>query len=331
LEDPAGFSGGPAVAGDGTIYIPGRGGSLYSLSPQGELKWEVTLPARPVGTPAIGSEGNIYLSDNDGALSAYAPNGDPIWRFIPQGKFKATSGPAIGPDGTFYYATVAGTGMIQAVSPAGEGQWLAELKTSFFYNTPQVSPDGDYIFFRNEVFDRVTGAPLDFDLDFEVDQFFAGEDGRNYLRSVGTVVAWKASGTGISLVEERVLADEHMGTPNRVLVSPEGVVGLQYNTGVMWFTRSGEALGVSFPKDSFLTHTAAIDHDFTLYTCGRRPVNMLQNSKPACFALTPQGDQPRWEAVLGNRLEGFAGSALVAGRLYVATEEGHLYAIGGGQ
>jgi hypothetical protein len=316
------------VADDGTIYILSRSGALYSLDPQGELNWEVSLLENPVGTPVIGADGQIYLSDNAGALSAYTPSGELIWQFVPEGSNKATSGPSIGPEGNLYYTLVARTGKIQAVSPAGEGLWLADLQTSFFYNSPEVSPQGSYIFFRNEVFDAATGERVDFNLDFEVDTFFGGKDGRNYLRADNTIVAWEPAETGISLAEERVLLDDHMGEPNLASVSPEGVVWLQFNTGVMWFSRDGEALGANFPKDTFLTHAISIDRDFTIYTCGRRPLNFLQGSKPICFALTPQGHQPSWEAVLGNKLVGFSGSALVLGRLYVATEEGHLYAIG---
>jgi peptide/nickel transport system permease protein len=330
FEDTQGFSGGPAVDDDGTIYILSRSGAFYSLNPQGELNWSVSLPATPVGTPAIGDEGEIYLSDREGSLSAYTSTGEMIWRFMPEGEFKAISGPVIAPNGSLYY-TLGPGGMIQAVSPNGEGLWQTKLKTSQIYRTPDVNSQGNLIFFRNEVFDAVTGNPLNFELDFDVNLFFSGEDGRNYLRAGNTVVAWTIDTPGINLAEERVLLDENMGEPFDAFVSPSGAIGLLYNSGVLWFAKDGKAIGSSFPKDSFLEHGIALDNDYMVYTCGRRPVNFLLDSKPICYALSPGENKPTWEAVLGDDLVDYSGSLLAPGILYVATEEGHLYAIGGEQ
>jgi hypothetical protein len=63
FNDADGFSGGPAVAKDGTIYLATRGGKLISLSPDGASLWSRPLPAASVGSPALDTDGNIYVTD----------------------------------------------------------------------------------------------------------------------------------------------------------------------------------------------------------------------------------------------------------------------------
>jgi peptide/nickel transport system permease protein len=324
FEDESGFTGVPVVAPDSTIYIQSFGGQLYALDPDGEIIWQVTLPGTPVGTPAINSDGEVLATDNEGNLSAYSPTGELLWQFQPENPIKAISGPSLGIDGTIYYTGLDKKAKILAVSKVGEGLWTIEVQTTMFYRTPEVSPSGEFIFFRNEIYDAKTGQPMETNLPFEVNEFFGGADGKNYLRSEGTIVAWNHTGTEIILAEERVLSS--VGRPSSAGVSAQGTVWMHHTNSLLWFTQDGEALGLSIPEDVFLTHVIDMDDDNTVYVCGRDHPHML-TGKTACYALTPNVDQPAWITIMNDVREDFTGGVLIPGHLYVATEVGHLYII----
>jgi hypothetical protein len=210
--------------------------------------------------------------------------------------------------------------MIHAVSPAGKGLWFSQVETPLFYHTPQISAEGNYIFFRGEAYDATSGEALDFSLDFQVDEFFSGQDDRNYLRTGGTVVAWESEGTGITLAEERVLSTQ--GLPDSVGVSSQELVWLRYDNEFLWFTKQGEALGVSTTNRRFFDHYISIDAESRIYTCG-------EHARPTCYALSLGSVGPLWEVALGDDFEKIAGSAYMQGKIFIATEEGHLYVLGG--
>lgn len=65
----------PAVVSDGTVYFGGWDGTLYALTPQGELKWELSLGDIPVeqaieAPPAVAHDGTIFIGTWDGRFFA---------------------------------------------------------------------------------------------------------------------------------------------------------------------------------------------------------------------------------------------------------------------
>ena len=87
----------PAVAGDGTIYVPSYF-SLVAIAPTGAVLW--TLPTGDqIGGVSIGGDGTIYLSSYDENFYAVNPDGTIRWT-LPFGRSRGT--PTIGADGTIY-------------------------------------------------------------------------------------------------------------------------------------------------------------------------------------------------------------------------------------
>jgi len=105
----------PALALDGTVYVKSQNGNLYAFTEDGALKWTAS-PGVGGGAPKVGGDGRIYVggSDNNGAggskryyLAAYRPDGKS--RRLRLVDAEITTAPAIGPDGSVWVGTAAGT------------------------------------------------------------------------------------------------------------------------------------------------------------------------------------------------------------------------------
>ncbi len=76
----------PALAPDGAIIAcplesPAFGGRLIALNPNGSLKWDLRLGARP-GSPVIGGDGTVYTACENGRIYAFHPDGTPRWEAV---------------------------------------------------------------------------------------------------------------------------------------------------------------------------------------------------------------------------------------------------------
>lgn len=78
----AGYSGGPALSPDGTIYVLGQHGynvvTLFAVSPRGSVKWTRRLEqADGTNYPVVGSDGSVYVVGQ--YVYALAPDGTLRW------------------------------------------------------------------------------------------------------------------------------------------------------------------------------------------------------------------------------------------------------------
>ena len=326
FEDPAGFSGGPAVSADGTVYVASKGGALYALNPDGNLLWQATLPAAPVGVPALSAEGDLYVADKEGGLSAFAPDGAFRWRFQSEAGSRATAGPVVAPDGTIYYPV---GGNMQAVSPDGGSLWMAHASYEYRVLPPRLSPTGELLFWEEAVFETRDGSPQDLKMPVDADQYIVGADGRTYLRAGHTVMQWRGAASGAEIVETTRWDSRRLGTlttPVDAGVARERIVWLFYTnpfegTRIVWLDTSGRVLGVMrHPVGG--GQIIGVDRDSTIHVCEAR-------RSPECLAFAPGSEEPVWQVSLekGERVQG---GAMVPGRLYVTfvdKEGGFLYAL----
>jgi outer membrane protein assembly factor BamB len=126
----------PAVAADGTIYIPSVDGYLYAVNPDGTEKWKFFLTAAFYGSPAIGADGTVYLG-TFGEFFAINPDGTLRWKTDQvQG---ADPGPVIASDGTIHIGDR--ESHLFAFYPDGTLKWMTELGPDFWF-PPSVGPDG---------------------------------------------------------------------------------------------------------------------------------------------------------------------------------------------
>ncbi len=322
------FSGGPAVAADGTVYIAAMRGALFALHTDGNVLWEAALPAEPVGSPALDAEGRIYVTDREGSLAVFSPDGQPLWRFIPPGGGVAVSGPIVAADGTVFYGLGSS---VQAVSPDGAPLWNASVPFSYRTRAPQLDVEGKLIFWGNAAIDARRGAAADLEMPFDVAQYIVGGDGQTYFLVGNSVIRWRWTGSQVETLE-RTQWDYRQVTfvtanPADAGVTGNGVVWITYTSWrpikLVWMERDGRMLGVG-SYESFQGTVLAVDRDDTVYmsTPGRMGID--------CLALARGSKDPLWVVPLEGRSP--RGGALISGRLYVVTDDatkgtGYLYAL----
>lgn len=323
--DESGFSGGATNSAGGNLYIASQAGDLYALEPQGEIIWQVTLPGGGVGNPVIGGQGEIFMVDKEGGLTAYSEDGEMIWHYRTEASLGGIAGPVVSSGGSIYYTIGSpGTGIVQAVSEDGDALWQTPVETELFYRSPDVNASGELVFFRDEIFDAVDGSAIDLELPFDVDQYFSGEDGRNYLLAEGTVAAWDYHDGQAVISEARVLSSR--GKPTRIGVTAEGVVWMLYPAEAYWFTTDGQALGVSSLSKGWTEGAVEIDRDFTIYAYGRDDPR-FKRARSSCFAFSIESSEPIWISIFSTTFEDIVGGFLAPDSIYIMTEEGNLYLI----
>ncbi|MGC8834666.1 MAG: PQQ-binding-like beta-propeller repeat protein, partial [Armatimonadota bacterium] len=118
-QDVGAISSSPVIGEDGTIYI-GDDRGVFAVTPSGSLKWRFKtgggFGAPVISSPAVTRDGKtVVFGADDGVLYAVdAETGVEQWRFYTSGDIK--SSPAIGSDGTIYFAS--NDGFTYAVNPA---------------------------------------------------------------------------------------------------------------------------------------------------------------------------------------------------------------------
>ena len=328
FRDSVGWSGGPAVAADGTLYLAGQSGSLYALSQSGGELWRASLAQPAVGAPALNSFGDVIIADQSGALVVFDRHGQQLWT-VPGDGFPAIAGATLGPDGTIYFPT---DGHITAVSPEGAVKWRRNLPF-YGYNFPvlSLSPDGAYLFFEDVTLDAATGALLTERTVDPFDRFFVGVDGEVYLGGANGLLQWHATEQGAEIIPKAKFDPRALALGFRSLqaagVTPEQRVWLLFNSNyefpkLVWYDLDGtlrEYVDLAY-RPAWL---AAMDQDSGLVICG-----MLASVGLECRALARERRDALWRLTLEEGGFGVNGAALVPGRLYVTTFDGILYALG---
>ncbi len=133
----------PAVAADGTIYVPTAIG-VDAVNPNGTRRWRWAAGfSVPYSTPAIGADGAIYVigNPNDAMLIALNPNGTLRWSLY-LGGTEVRSSPTIGPDGRIYVTNgQTPGGYLYCVNPNGTVAWRLYLDWEA-NSTPCFGEDG---------------------------------------------------------------------------------------------------------------------------------------------------------------------------------------------
>ncbi len=342
LTDEGGFSGAPVVSADeSVVYIASRKGLIYALNVQEETSWTYQSETKVVGTLALHPNGDIYATLSNGGLARITPDGQLAGIYPIDEGYKGVSGAVVGTGGELYYVLERGsTGYLQAMNADGQALWRAPLSTGIYYKDPQVTADGEYILLDDEIHLASNGQKIEHGLDIAVDGFVVGQDGRVYVQNVFTLIEAFITQNGVILSENTWSSqDAESGTfflsPLAAGATNSGTVWVSYGFSVDWFSREGKRLRQHYFENGYMDRVVGVEEDATLYVCGRFPFDFqTEPPRASCMAISPESQEPLWAVVMGGPIVGdqlIVGGALVSGRLYVATVEGKLFAIGSGE
>jgi ABC-type dipeptide/oligopeptide/nickel transport system permease subunit len=332
LESPdANYTGGPAVAADGTIYITTDAPALHMINPDGSTRQEIELTDMPVGTPALSADGTIYLTTMNGALLAYAPDGSVRWQF--QGPREATSGPVVGPDGTIVYTAV---NQVQAVTADGQGRWISGAFRGFSELTPVFEPSGRYVFLDSNAFRLSDGALVTLPVPpapsqaqqqgvaggFQPSTYFVGTDGRSYYRYGNDLIPLQFTSEGIVMGTWTGHRSSLFLQPVSLGMTPDGLywrfTTSDFNPSMLTWNDSQGAIRSEVDGLDSNGQVIGMDAANTAYICTSQPSNLRCDAIALSEAAGGPG-QKLWQVTFedDSRLRG---GALTEGRLYVANE-----------
>ena len=330
--EAAGFDGGPASSpGKDRLYAVSTEGLLDCFDLNGKLVWSADLVAGGVGTPAVNSAGDIFVADDQSGLNRFTSQGELAWRFESSDTSHSLSGPTIGPNGVLYYTV--GTyakGYVQAVSPEGKGIWITPVNASSFFQAPLPSPDGQYVFLKDDVFSARSGELLEIESDFKVLRYFPGQDTQNYMLVGNNVFQWQLDGHKVEILDKAewdTSEISEMVAPVQVGVTADSVAWMVYSSPggsskLVWVSLADQVIGES-NYNSSAGQAIALRPDFTALMCGGLSFNP---EYAKCALLPTNGNEPLWEIDLGQsgRVQG---GVWLDDKLYVTTSRGKLIGI----
>ncbi|HAW50136.1 TPA: hypothetical protein DCX16_04225 [bacterium] len=132
------------IGTDGTVYTIFPDNYLWTVSPDGDVKWKYYVGYPPSSPPVLGRDGSILVVSSQ-TLHCILPFGTLSWRF--SGDVYGI--PVVGRDGTIYIG--GGTRLLYAISPDGMEKWrlVGDPKSAFFvpyFSYPTIGGD-DTIYF----------------------------------------------------------------------------------------------------------------------------------------------------------------------------------------
>lgn len=278
----------PEVLPDASLIGFTRPNTVYRLAPDASLTWTETLQSAPYAPPLRTEDGTLYLTDKRARLYAFDATGLK-WVFTSSAAGDTASAPLLAPDGTLLYVvTNLSKGFLQAVSADGRDLGWLQAKTQSFYSGLRISPDGKYVFLREDVFDIVAQKRLDLMFPFAVNELLPGRDGNLYARSGYDVLQWRVGGDGAL----ETLNTVSLGLPPRQTLTPRldvsknSVLWLTVGNDLLWLTPAGESLGRVENAWSGELISADLARD-RLLRCAAQPDDTL-----LCEIFAPGSEQP---------------------------------------
>ncbi len=324
----AGFSGGPVIAADGTIYLAATDPALIALTPEGTLRWSAPLAAAPVGAPALDAGGRIYVVDTDRGLSAFSPDGAELWRTVVPDGPRPSSGPIVGVDGRIYFAQAA---RVRALDAEGGVLWLTQAGNNPSDQPPRLAPDGAQLFLLDMAFAASDGAALPppsaagEEFVVPLPGYVVGADEGVYFVQ-GTTATRMDFTSGVPVSTASVTYDT--GALNIYLPSDAGftadhIFWIFYGNAyirarLLYVDVNGRALAnIEAPFAG--GRVLGMDGSDRAYLCSDR-------GAPLCLAVDVQHDTPLWQMIMPGGAD-LVGGALGDHLLYVATKDGVLHAL----
>jgi hypothetical protein len=245
----------PIVAQDGSIVFVSNE-RIYALNFDGSVRWEIVLDDVPFSPPVYGlDEDVLFQIDQLGTLYAISPSNGLLWKHdIEEGLKAASPAPVFSPNGEIFYTITNGTkGMIEALAPDGNHLWRVDLKTFKFFQPIDITPAGNWLAVADNAVNTTTGSLVEpNNIDFKIDRFVMGQDGKTYLLSGRTIMEWEMGVSGFSIIDQLSVnfpSTARLGVPPSMTVSKDRFFWIQFFTtggglSNMWINGEGEVKGL---------------------------------------------------------------------------------------
>lgn len=329
VQLPGGVSGGPAIYNDGTVVIAAIDKVLMAFNPQGDSLWESPLDATPIGAPALDVQGRIFVADIEGNVTAFDAQGNRLWRVEASATRQATSGPIVASNGMIYLTLI---DAVVGISPDGQLIWRVTATNEYVDAPPRLSGDERLVFLKSTAMDASTGQIQTIQIRPEAETlftepaFFTGVDGKNYYRNGHEVMRWHLSESGPQVEKPVTWEYQSFVLFNPLIqgVTSNGLAWMFYSTEfsdgrMVWLDGQSRLVG-NFRFSHQNSRLIAMGGKGEAYLCGPT------GARIECVAAMPGSEEPLWSVFLDNGTRPIGG-ALVPGTLYVATEDGVLYAL----
>jgi len=274
-------------------------------------------------------DGSVVVVDQVGNLTAFTGEGKMLWKYLSDPPDAGLSSPVVDSKGTVYYAL---KNFLVAVNSQGERVWQILLPTySYTSPLPRLSPQEDLLFFEDTVIETATGVTIFKESTEPMDKYFVGADGKIYFRTTDNFMEWQPTEKGAVMIPQ-VKIDTHLpGASHRFPfdtgIGPGGQAWLLYSGGyeysrIVWLAQKGQQQQITdFPYRPGLM--IGMDAEGTAYMCGAAG----ERNTLECRAVNLASGSVKWKVDLGTK-SAAAGGAIVEGRLYVATRDGMVFALG---
>lgn len=324
----------PAVAADGTLYIAGGDGILYALSPDGKLRWNLTIGGYLLSSPAIDSEGTVFLGagsaagetrkqtfrqgqaeekqEKIGYICAFSPDGTQKWRFKTGGwvasSILITSGGNIAAgcndnfiyclnkDGELLWKFETGGKVFSSPAEDKEGNIYAGSEDSYFYS---LDKDGK-LRWKHKAENKFFSSPAISDEGI----IYTGNDDAH-------LYAFKPDGT---LMWKKKFPEAITSTPS---INRDGDLYVGCEDGKLYRMTPGGEIKWSFDREDEFFSSPIIDKNGNIY---------IGNEDNSLYCISPEGKM-LWKFETGDYVES---SPVVAvnGRVYLSAEDKFVYVIG---
>ena len=304
-----------------------------AFSPQGDILWQTSVNGLPVGTPALDAQGHIYVADERGHVSAFDSQGNLLWDAEASASRQATSGPVAGSNGMIYVTLI---DAVAGISSDGTLIWRKTAADIYVDVPPRLNADESLVYLKNTALSALTGQIQELQivppvqLLFTEPAFFTGTDGRSYYRNGHEVIRWHIEDSLLQVDSPRTweYATFVLFNPLDQGVIPNQLAWLfyssEYSDGrVIWLDEQSRLVGnFEFPYAN--SRLIAIGEKGEAYLCGPT------GRRIQCVAALPGVSDPLWEIYIEDNSSP-VGGALVPGTMYIATQNGSLYAISSGE
>lgn len=195
----------PCVDGSGNIYYGTSGGTLFSVRPDGKIRWFYKMDDFIDSTPAVSSDGTVYVTCGDGSVHAVGQLGRAKWSEPFRASGSISSSPTVADDGSIIFGSE--DGYLYSVDADGSLVWKVKVG-EVHLSSPAVdggryyigTMEGDLVCVKDRSVEWAfqTGAAIESSPMVREDSsiVFGSTDGQVHCLSQEGVSLWKFRGGG---------------------------------------------------------------------------------------------------------------------------------------